>query len=144
MGLKTLRLQLRFLLPLTVTLVIASYLSVPFLDRVTLRWFTRDLNGRGLLLANAMSDSVTEALDSNRLRRLKPLFEKTAQDERLYAMALCSLDNRVLGATTHYPESLSCSAASELSRQSDPTLKLTGGGGHCGRARCNRRSTRGT
>ncbi len=127
MGLKTLRLQLRFLLPLTVTLVIASYLSVPFLDRVTLRWFTRDLNGRGLLLANAMSDSVTEALDSNRLRRLKPLFEKTAQDERLYAMALCSLDNRVLGATTHYPESLSCSAASELSRQSDPTLKLTGG-----------------
>ena len=41
---RTLRLQLRFLLPLLVTLVAAAYLAVPLLDSVTLRWFSRDLN----------------------------------------------------------------------------------------------------
>jgi hypothetical protein len=64
MHLKTLRLQLRFLLPLVVTLVVAATLAVPLLDQVTLRWFSRDLNSRGLLVANALSDSVAEALAS--------------------------------------------------------------------------------
>ena len=62
MGLKTLRLQLRFLLPLVVTLVVAAYLAVPLMDQVTLRWFSRDLNSRGVLVANALSDSVADAL----------------------------------------------------------------------------------
>jgi hypothetical protein len=35
---------------------------VPLLDQVTLRWFSRDLNSRGMLVANALSDSVAEAL----------------------------------------------------------------------------------
>jgi hypothetical protein len=59
--LKTLRLQLRFLLPL-VRCLWRSYLAVPLMDQMTLRWFSRDLNSRGLLVANALSDSVTQAL----------------------------------------------------------------------------------
>jgi trehalose 6-phosphate synthase/phosphatase len=56
---KTMRLQLRFLVPLVVTLIVAAILAVPLLDRVTLQWFSRDLNSRGLLVANTLSDSVT-------------------------------------------------------------------------------------
>ena len=62
MALKTVRLQLRFLVPLVAVLVAASYLAVPLMDQVTLRWFSRDLNSRGMLVANALSDSVGEAL----------------------------------------------------------------------------------
>jgi trehalose 6-phosphate synthase/phosphatase len=76
MNLKTVRLQLRFLLPLTVTLIAAAYLAVPLLDQVTLRWFSRDLNSRGMLVANALSDSVAEAL-SNARHGLQPLFDRT-------------------------------------------------------------------
>ena len=78
MALSSLRLQLRFLLPLMATLVLAATLAVPLLDQVTLRWFSRDLNSRGLLVANALSDSVAEALVARRPARLQPLFERAA------------------------------------------------------------------
>ena len=42
----TFRLQLRFLLPLLVTLGVAAYLALPVMDRLTLRWFSRDLTLR--------------------------------------------------------------------------------------------------
>ena len=55
---KTIGLQLRFLLPLAAALVVTVYLAVPLVDQVTPRWFGRDLNTRSQLLASAMSDSV--------------------------------------------------------------------------------------
>jgi RecB family endonuclease NucS len=58
-------------------LVAASYLAVPLMDQVTLRWFSRDLNSRGLLVANALSDSVTQALAQQGLAaQLRPLFDR--------------------------------------------------------------------
>jgi len=131
-ALRTLRLQLRFLLPLLVTLVVAATLAVPLLDQVTLRWFSRDLNSRGLLVANALSDSVTEALLSSRPGRLQPLFERAAQDERLVAIALCSPQGRLLQTTGRFPDSLSCSAALQLAGRSEPQLALAGGSVHVG------------
>ena len=132
MALKTLRLQLRFLLPLVAVLVAAAYLAVPLMDQVTLRWFSRDLNGRGLVVAHALSDSVTQALAQQGLARLRPLFERTAQDERLYALALCSPEGRLLQSTERFPESLSCEAAMLLSAQAEPRLHLRGGAVHIG------------
>jgi trehalose 6-phosphate synthase len=90
MALSSLRLQLRFLLPLVATLVLAAMLAVPLLDQVTLHWFSRDLNSRGLLVASTLSDSVADALVSRRPARLQLLFERAAQDERLFAIGLCS------------------------------------------------------
>jgi hypothetical protein len=127
MAMKTLRLQLRFLLPLGATLVVASYLAVPLLDQVTLRWFSRDLNSRGALVANALSDSITEALASSRVARLRLLFDRTAQDERIFALGLCSPDGQLLQSTDRFPGSLSCDAAGQLARQAEPRLDLPGG-----------------
>jgi alpha,alpha-trehalose-phosphate synthase [UDP-forming] len=132
MGLKTLRLQLRFLLPLLVTLGVAATLAVPVLDQVTLRWFSRDLNSRGVLVANALSDSLAEAMASGRATRLRPLFERAAQDERLYALALCDAEGRLTQSTERYPSMLSCSRAIELARQTEPHLALEGGPVHVG------------
>lgn len=126
-ALKTLRLQLRFLVPLLLALAAAAYLSVHLLDQVTLRWFSRDLNSRGMLVANALSDSVAEALLADRSTRLKPLFERTAQDERLFAIGLCSPDDRLLQSSAGYPPDLGCAAAVALSAHPDPRLQLAGG-----------------
>jgi hypothetical protein len=54
-------LQLRFLVPLVVVLVASAYLALPLMDQLTLRWFARDLNIRGLLVTTALSDSILEA-----------------------------------------------------------------------------------
>ena len=75
-------------------LIVAAYLAVPLMDQVTLRWFSRDLNSRGTLVANALSDSITDAVVSQTTARLRPLFDRAAQDERLFALGLCGLDGR--------------------------------------------------
>ncbi len=65
-----LNLQLRFLIPLLLTLVAAAYLATPLMDQLTLRWFSRDLNARGALVTNALSDSISAALE--RIARAAP------------------------------------------------------------------------
>ena len=58
---KTLNLQLRFLVPLLITLAGAAFVAVPLLDQMTLRWFSRDLNIRGVLVTNALAELITQA-----------------------------------------------------------------------------------
>jgi len=130
--LKTLRLQLRFLLPLLATLALAAYLAVPVLDQVTLRWFSRDLNARGVLVANALSDSVADAIVAGRTPRLRALFERAAQDERLYAIGLCSPASQMLQATDRYPAELGCGAVFALAERTEPRVALAGGAVHVG------------
>ena len=129
---KTLSLQLRFLIPLAITLVVAAYLALPVMDQLTLRWFARDLNTRGALVTNALSDSVSTAVAEGRTGRLQSLFERSLLDERLFAIALCSLDGAMLQRTASFPRRLSCSQAAATAEQIDPRLDLTGGPVHVG------------
>jgi trehalose-6-phosphate synthase len=125
-------LQLRFLLPLAATLVAAAYLALPLMDQLTLRWFSRDLNSRGTLVTNALSDSIAETLADVKQTRLEVLFNRTVQDERLFAIGLCSLDGYLLRHTATYPMSLGCRDARTLAGQAGPRLNLPGGPVHVG------------
>ena len=129
---KTLRLQLRFLLPLAITLVAAAYLAVPLLDQVTLRWFARDLNSRGQLVAGTLADNAADAISSGRYERLRATMERVAQDERLFAMGLCSPDGRWLVRTSGFPRELSCQQAEGVAAQPEHRLDLAGGPVHLG------------
>jgi trehalose 6-phosphate synthase len=129
---KTIRLQLRFLAPLVLTLVAAAYLTLPLMDRLTLRWFSRDLNLRGALMTNALSDSIADALQGNRGVRLQALFTRSVQDERLLAIGLCSTDGRLLQRTAVFPDWLTCAKAQESAQQKDPVLRLPSGSVHVG------------
>jgi len=132
MLLKTVRLQLRFLVPLVVTLVAAAYLAVPVMDQVTLRWFSRDLNSRGLLVANALSDSVSEAMAARKTSRLRPLFDRAVQDERLFAIGLCGTEGKLLERTDSFPTTLTCAVAADSARKAEPQVPLAGGTVHVG------------
>lgn len=132
LQLKSIRLQLRFLAPLVVTLIAAAYLAVPLMDQVTLRWFSRDLNSRGVLVANALSDSLDAALAEGRSARLLPLLQRTARDERLFAIALCSPRGLPLQQTDRYPDSLDCAKAAEVARLAEPRFELADGPVHVG------------
>ena len=129
---KTLSLQLRFLIPLVATLVAAAYLALPVMDELTLRWFARDLNTRGALVTNALSDSIGDAIAEGRTARLQALFERSLLDERLFAIGLCSLDGTLLQRTGSYPRRLGCAEAAATAEQIDPRLDLPGGPVHVG------------
>jgi trehalose 6-phosphate synthase len=123
----TLRLQLRFLVPLVLTLVAAAYLALPLMDRLTLRWYTRDLGLRGSLVANALSDSVVEALAHPPANQLQLLFNRAVQDERLVAIGLCSVDGQLLNRTAAYPVMMSCHTAQASAASAEPLLQIEGG-----------------
>jgi trehalose 6-phosphate synthase len=126
---KTFRLQLRFLVPLALIVAATAYLSVPLMDRLTLRWFARDLDMRGVLVANTLSDSVAEALKERHGRRLQALFDRAVQDERLVAIGWCSPEGE-LTRSKSFPKDLGCEAAQEVAKARDPELKIEGGSVH--------------
>ena len=129
---KTLQLQLRFLVPLLVALVIAALVVLPLMDQLTLRWFSRDLNIRGTLVVNTLSDSIDDALRTGSTTRLQALFERSARDERLVAIGLCTAAGDLLQASSAYPKTLTCERARAISNQPDQQLSLTSGAVHVG------------
>ena len=129
---KTLRLQLRFLVPLVLTLVAAAYLALPLMDRLTLRWFSRDLNLRGSLLTNALADSIAEAMQDDKGVKLQSLLNRAAQDERLVAIALCTPDGKLIRRTGGFPEKMSCEQVREAAEKNYPNLQIGGGTVHAG------------
>lgn len=124
---KTLRLQLRFLVPLILTLVAAAYLALPLMDNLTLRWFSRDLNLRGSLVTNALSDSIAEAMQNGSVVRLQPLFNRSVQDARLVAVALCSISQDLLLKTAGYPNTLTCDMAQQVAQGANAVYALDSG-----------------
>jgi hypothetical protein len=123
---KFLNLQLRFLLPLVITLVIAAYVALPVMDQLTLRWFARDLNSRGMLIASTLSDPIMEALADGKTAKLRQRFDRVIQDERLFALAVCSSDDKLLQGSTSFPK-LSCADAQAASDTVEARVPLAGG-----------------
>jgi trehalose 6-phosphate synthase len=129
---RTFRLQLRFLLPLLGTLLVAAMLATWLMDGLTLRWFSRDLNIRGELIAHTLSDSVLQAQTDGNWRRLASLFERALQDERLVGLGLCDASGALLLKTKAFPADLGCAQAREVSGGDRPTLVLPSGAVHVG------------
>ncbi len=132
---KTFRLQLRFLVPLILTLVAAAYFVLPVMDGLSLRWFSRDLDTRGMLVANTLSDSIAEALQdtqSKKKNRLQNLFGRVVQDERLVAIGLCTPDGTLARKTVGFPASLDCRSARDMSEKQRSQLRVEGGRVHVG------------
>ncbi|MFO1340979.1 MAG: trehalose-6-phosphate synthase [Burkholderiaceae bacterium] len=129
---KTLRLQLRFLVPLLLTLVAAAVIALPLMDQLTLRWFARDLNTRGALVANTLADAIGEAQTDGKTWRVQALFERAVQDERLVAIAMCGSDDEMLRRTDGYPRSLDCARARAIAASAQPRLDLGSGAVHVG------------
>ena len=129
---KTLQLQLRFLIPLLVALVIAALVVLPLMDQLTLRWFSRDLNARGALVAGTLSDAIDDAIASRSSARVQALFDRAARDERLVAIAMCSSNDELVRHSAAYPVSLTCAAAHAASQRPDQRLELPTGAVHVG------------
>ncbi|MBP7659439.1 MAG: trehalose-6-phosphate synthase [Burkholderiaceae bacterium] len=129
---KTLNLQLRFLVPLLITLAGAAFVAVPLLDQMTLRWFSRDLNIRGVLVTNALAELITQADIDGNTARLDSLFSRAVNDERLLAIALCSADGHLIRHSAAYPQQLGCESVLQVAARGDPRMRIAGGEVHVG------------
>ena len=127
----TLRLQLRFLLPLLAVLVATAFVAALLVDRLTLRWFAHDLDLRGTLVAGTLSDAVADALQAPGERRLDALFARAVLDERLLAIGLCAGDGRLLQRSAGFPADLDCGQARDAAARPG-TLRVAGGAVHVG------------
>src|ERR1043165_135167 len=129
---KSLHLQIRFLVPLLITLTVAALLALPLLDRMTLRWFSRDLSARGEMVAKTLSVAIADIDPTAKRDRLRNLLERGVLDERLVGIAMCAADGTQVLSTKGFPDTLGCKEAEITAARKDPRLELASGAVHVG------------
>jgi len=124
---RTLRLSLRFLLPLLAALFALAYLSMPLIDALTLRWFVRDLDIRSALIARTLDEQLAELTAAKSNARIDALLERAAADERLFALGLCDADNRLVRKTQRFPAAVDCAVRDRVEPGTGFVLELPRG-----------------
>ncbi|MCC2679565.1 MAG: otsA1 [Pseudobdellovibrio sp.] len=102
------RFSLKFVIPLALALSLIAYGVVPLVDVLTFKWFTRDIDIRTKLIGSTMQDALIEGSSNPSDGKLQRLFSRAIQDERLYALALCNTENKILYKTQTFPEVVTC------------------------------------
>ena len=108
MIVRSLRMSLRFILPLALVLGLFAYIVVPLLDNITLRWYVRDLDSRAELLAGTLRPSLSEYLPAQDATRVKELFQGATRDERLIAIGFCDNAGHLVYQSAQFPASIGC------------------------------------
>jgi trehalose 6-phosphate synthase len=102
------RLSLRFILPLAITLGAIAYAVVPTVDKFTLQWFVRDLDIRTSLITNTIQEPLQELVREGSRVKVLRFFDRIIQDERLFAIGFCDPDRKMIYKTATFPGSISC------------------------------------
>lgn len=107
---KSLRLSLRFIVPLVLALTLLAYAVVPLVEKFTLHWSVRDMDIRSRLIANTLNDPLSELLKQENKTKINALLLRTIQDERLLALGYCDGSGKLLYRTPTFPKSLDIGA----------------------------------
>lgn len=73
LSIRSVRLSLRFILPLVGALTLLAYAVVPLVDKLTLRWSIRDIDIRSRLVANTLHDPLDEMLQLGNKKKINAL-----------------------------------------------------------------------
>jgi len=101
---RSLHLSLRFVIPLAIALALLAYAVVPLVDRLALKWFSRDLDIRSSLVSSTLQDPLAELVVLKERTRITALLQKATQDERLLALGVCDNDSKLLYRTSAFPK----------------------------------------
>ncbi|HSF68930.1 MAG TPA: trehalose-6-phosphate synthase [Nitrospira sp.] len=124
------RLSLRFLFPLALVLAALAYAVIPLVDSLTLKWFVKDLEMRGELIGRMVEGPVGDLIASESKVKLLAYFNRIIQDERLFAIGFCDLNNRLLYKTQTYPDAITCEGNSTVPAGKTALLQLPRGAVH--------------
>ncbi|MEP7347569.1 MAG: trehalose-6-phosphate synthase, partial [Gemmatimonadaceae bacterium] len=117
------RLSLRFIIPLLLVLAAFAYAVVPLVDKLTVRWFVRDLDMRANLIVNTVEEPAQELIRAGNKSRVLQFFGKLTQDERLYAVGFCPSPSEPPIATVALPLEINCERLGQWERD-DPSRHL--------------------
>jgi len=126
------RLSLRFVLPLLLVLGVVAYGVTHLVDRLTLRWFVRDLDMRSAVIANTVAESLPDLVLAGQRARVIELFNRMVQDERLYAIGFCDGRHDLVYKTVTFPAGVSCAQLQDLKAGQGRVLRLPQGSLHAG------------
>jgi hypothetical protein len=101
-------LALRFIAPLTLVLALLALALVPLVESLTLRWWVTDLETRSRLVANTMQEQLVDLVQQGNGARVRQLFRRAVEDERLFALAYCNDAGQIVYRTDTYPVALGC------------------------------------
>src|SRR5881392_4474934 len=121
------RLSLRFVIPLLVALAIFAYAALPLVDKLMLRWFSRDLEVRANLIATTVDDPLHNLIRTGDRSRILEFFTRLTQDERLFAVGFCPADNGDPVTTPTLPAEVRCSALDRFTALSGDLLQTATG-----------------
>jgi len=124
---RSLRLTLRFIIPLIVAMTILAFALLPLVDKLTLHWFTRDLDIRSQLIANTTHETLSEFWEQGNTTRINALMRRVIQDERLFAMGFCDGQGKLLYRTPKFPSDLACPSPHAEAPEKPSVLKLPSG-----------------
>jgi trehalose-6-phosphate synthase len=129
-SLRSLRLSLRFVLPLAVTIALLAYAVVPLVDRLTLHWSVRDLDMRSRLIADTIQEPLGELLQQGDKGKINRLFARFIKDERLFALGYCNDQGKLLYSTSTFPNALGCTVPSSAPGDPRSMIRLSRGPVH--------------
>ena len=126
------RLSLRFVIPLALTIGAIAYGVVPLVDKLTLAWSVRDLDMRSKLVASAAQEPLVELLtdkarDRVRLQRVQAFFARMLRDDRLFALGFCDATGTLVYKTHAFPATVACPKPDLPAADAGTVLKLPGG-----------------
>ena len=124
------RLSLRFVLPLLLVLAAVAYGVTMLADRLTVRWFVRDLDARTVVVAKAVDESLQDLVPAGQTKRIVNLFERMVLDERLLAIGFCNPQMELIYKTFTFPGSVSCRTIENVAPGSGTVLRLPQGSLH--------------
>ncbi|MDA8413792.1 MAG: trehalose-6-phosphate synthase [Desulfobacteraceae bacterium] len=124
---RSLRMALRFVLPLAFALTLLAYAVVPLVDKLTLRWFVRDLDIRSRLITDTLQEPLEDLLVLGEKGKINSLLTRAIKDERLLALGYCSPEGTLQYRTANFPDSLSCSPPRNPAGKTKHLLRLSRG-----------------
>jgi trehalose 6-phosphate synthase len=127
---RSLRLSLRFVLPLAAAIALLAYAAVPLMDKLMLRWSVRDLDIRSQLIAASLQEPLDELLQWGDERRINRLLARSIRDSRLFALGYCDEQGKLLYRTATFPNSLGCQIPAGKSGYPKSMIRLPQGPVH--------------
>ena len=107
-GFQGLKIPLRFVLPLILSLAVLAYLMMPLVDKLTLHWTIRDLDMRSEIIARTMEEPLSELVKQGNRGKVLAIFNRAIRDERLFAIAYCDKEGDIIYRTNTFPVDLDC------------------------------------
>jgi trehalose 6-phosphate synthase len=91
-------------------------------DQLTLKWFVRDLDMRAMLIANTVQEPLVELARANARSKIATLFNRIAEDERIYALGFCDAHRRQFIGTRTFPADIGCDGLDRFADGNTPLL----------------------